>query len=75
MLCLLPSCITDALDRGGVSTSSSTLINSVTIMSETEKQYIKQARKEEKKIIKAVKQLDKEDNDFEFDPSALRNKR
>ena len=66
--------IKDELENRGMSSGGCNLINNVTIMSETEKQYLKQARKEEKKIMKAVKQLTNEDT-LDFDPQALRNKR
>ncbi|KAK7076031.1 hypothetical protein SK128_002440, partial [Halocaridina rubra] len=47
---------------------------SVTIMNEMEKQLLKQARKEEKKLFKAAKQLAEEDAPDDFSPETLRAK-
>lgn len=48
---------------------------SVTVMNETEKQLLKQARKEEKKLYKTAKQLADGVSTEDFNPEALRAKR
>lgn len=48
---------------------------SITIMNDTEKQLLKQARKEEKKLLKTAKQLADDDSADDFNPEALRAKR
>ena len=45
------------------------------VMSETEKQYLKQARKEEKKLLKTAKQVAEDDSIVDFNPQELRAKR
>lgn len=49
--------------------------NQVTVMNETEKQLLKQARKEEKKILKTAKQIAGDDSVEDFNPEALKAKR
>lgn len=47
----------------------------VTVMNETEKQYLKQARKEEKKLLKTAKQIAEDDSIDDFSPETLKAKR
>lgn len=47
----------------------------VTVISETEKQYLKQARKEERKVLKTAKQLTEDDDVEDFNPEELKAKR
>lgn len=47
----------------------------VTVMNETEKHFLKKARKEEKKILKTAKQLAVDDTVDDFDPETLKAKR
>lgn len=47
----------------------------VTVMNETEKQFLKKARKEEKKILKTAKQLAVDDTVDDFNPETLKAKR
>ncbi|XP_042220102.1 activating signal cointegrator 1 complex subunit 3-like [Homarus americanus] len=47
----------------------------VTVMNETEKQFLKQARKEEKKLLRTAKQLAVDDNVEDFSPETLKAKR
>nr|XP_045603528.1 activating signal cointegrator 1 complex subunit 3-like [Procambarus clarkii] len=49
--------------------------NQVTVMNETEKQYLKQARKEEKKLLRTAKQLAGDDTVEDFSPETLKAKR
>lgn len=44
-------------------------------MNEAERQLLKQARKEEKKLIKTAKQLAEDDNVEDFNPETLKAKR
>ena len=44
-------------------------------MSETEKNFLKQARKEEKKLLKTARQLTEDDEVIDFDPKELKAKR
>ncbi|CAL4062746.1 unnamed protein product, partial [Meganyctiphanes norvegica] len=54
---------------------STLLGKGVTVISETEKQYLKQARKEEKKVLKTAKQLAEDDDVDDFNPEELKAKR
>ena len=47
----------------------------VMVMSETEKQYLKQARKEEKKLLKTARQVAEDDSIEDFNPEVLKAKR
>ena len=47
----------------------------VTVMNEAEKQLLKQARREERKLLRTAKQLGKDEAGEDFDPEALRAKR
>ncbi|KAK4325026.1 hypothetical protein Pmani_004371 [Petrolisthes manimaculis] len=47
----------------------------VTVMNETERQLLKQARKEEKKLFKTAKQLAEDDTVEDFNPETLKAKR
>nr|XP_053631811.1 activating signal cointegrator 1 complex subunit 3-like [Cherax quadricarinatus] len=49
--------------------------NQVTVMNETEKQFLKQARKEEKKLLRTAKQIAGDDEVEDFSPEALKAKR
>ena len=44
-------------------------------MSETEKEYLKQARKEEKKLLKTARQLQDGDSADDFNPEVSRARR
>ncbi|XP_050739858.1 activating signal cointegrator 1 complex subunit 3-like [Eriocheir sinensis] len=47
----------------------------VTVMNETEKQLLKQARREERRLMRTAKQLEKDETADDFDPETLRAKR
>lgn len=68
--------IKDELGNRGASLGGGPVLGqTITVMSETEKQYLKQARKEEKKMIRAVKQLADDDDVLDFNPDSLKAKR
>lgn len=47
----------------------------VTVMNETEKQLLKQARREGRRLMRTAKQLEKDETAEDFDPETLRAKR
>lgn len=73
LLCVVS--LVEELQSRGSGIGGPGLIQSITVMSETEKNFLKQARKEEKKLLKTARQLTDDTEVLDFDPKQLKAKR